>query len=211
MKDFNKFAKIYLYNDILTKLKPYGYYPYNTSLNNHNAELNKNQKIVLNSFSALTNNKNILCIKKNRQNGITSFLNATAIIYAMNGEKVLYYADYINISGYNNIKQISTHNKTILSEKDIKNEKYDLIIIDEIISLKNIEANIDILKEHLNEDGKIIISVTPVPETYKNYKTIYELLNSNRNDIIYCKTNISNNITKMFKKEGLEKELEAFV
>lgn len=133
------------------------------------------QKDIVEEYKNLTNDKYILQILKPRQKGVTTILEDIAYIESNNGKKVLYFT-YDLIKGlFNKNVTLKTANIENVSEKSIVNSRYDLIIFDEIILLKNPLKTISILSKCLNENGRIILSSCVPLRTKENYNNIKEL------------------------------------
>ena len=161
------------------------------------------QKDVIELYKDLTNEKNILRIQKPRQCGVTTVLFLIAYMESLNQKRVLYYgyeekapftSQYLTYKRLNSI--------TGLSEKKLADKRYDLIIIDEVIEFRNPILDLGLAKKHLTENGRIIVSCTPLckgrPE--KQYNTVKDFLTMICPDIVSYKWKCSGEAWKKAEK-----------
>ena len=159
------------------------------------------QKDVVELYKDLTNEKNILRIQKPRQCGATTVLFLIAYMESLSQKRVLYYgydqkAPFT--SQYLTYKQLNSISG--LSEKKLADKRYDLIIIDEVIEFRNPILDLGLAKKHLTENGRIIVSCTPLGNREKEYNTVKDFLTTVCPDIVSYKWKCSDKARKNAEK-----------
>lgn len=155
---------------------------------NSNPELTDIQKDVIEIYKDLTNEKNILRIQKPRQGGVTTALHLIAYMESLNQKRVLYYGyeqKALFTSQYLTYKQLNSISG--LSETKLTDKRYDLIIIDEVIEFRNPILDLGLAKKHLTENGRIIVSCTPLGNEEKQYNTVKDFLTMVCPDVVSYK------------------------
>lgn len=157
------------------------------------AYLYRHQKDVIELYKDLTNKKNILRIQKPRQGGVTTALHLIAYMESLNQKRVLYYGYEQKApftSQYLTYKQLNSISG--LSETKLADKRYDLIIIDEVIEFRNPILDLGLAKKHLTENGRIIVSCTPLGNEEKQYNTVKDFLTMVCPDIVSYKWKCTN-------------------
>lgn len=168
-----------------------------------NSYLTNYQKDVIELYKNLTNDKNILRIQKPRQGGVTTVLYLIGYMEALNQKHVLYYGYEPTpefTSQYFTYKQLNSISE--LNESKLSDKRYDLIIIDEVIEFRNPIIGLGLAKKHLTENGRIIVTCTPLekgmPEA--QYNMICDFLNMTCPDIVSYKWKCTNEAWKKASK-----------
>ena len=140
------------------------------------------QKDVVDLYRMLSGDKHILIIQKPRQKGISTICEIITYIEAQNGKKILY-AGYgqcdTAFKDLRNLTYVQLHsNETEIPIKYLINQRYDLIIVDEIISFRLPYETEKKLDGSLSENGRMIIIGTPIEPEWQNYKAVKDYFTS---------------------------------
>ena len=148
-------------------------------LNGKDGYLNKDQKTIVNLYKMLYNDTNTLLIQKPHQKGITSILLTIANIEAKYNNKSVLYLGHRPISEFTDIGSCKFHYRQINGMTDaysliskIPSSNFDLIVLDEINQFKYPYEIESILRSHLTENGRLILTVTPCSSSDNNYNSL---------------------------------------